>query len=354
MCVIISSFILYWPGNTITKAIISLAARLKPSLLPIIYAQPIIHRGDFGIYSYPAACAKRQLHSGIYINNLYDFRVDDKSYMADFWTWVNYTNDSLKFENVQEITNAKAADFSHYTMEKWGRWNWAAQKCRAQLIHQWDVSRFPFDKQVLQIVIEDSQYDTSALVYLADHANSKIDSGINSGEWSIEHFSMKQTIRTYQTTYGNPNLAGKSSYPGITAEITIKRNNSWVKLVKMLTGVYVAFLISCIVFFVSLENQDSRFGPCVGGIFAAIGNKYIVESIVPSSTSNTLMDNVHTLTFIFILLIIIIITISLKLYESGDPVKKQQFLRIDKCSFYILVVLYTLINAGMIVYAVVH
>jgi len=285
---------------------------------------------------------------GVYVNNIYDFKVDDKSFMADFWMWVNYTDDSLQFENTMEVTNGKSAEFSHYSLEKKGQWNWVAQKCRAQLIHEWDVTKFPFDKQVLEIVIEDARYDTSALVYRADTANSKINRLFNSTEWTVESFDLKETIKTYQTTYGSPVLSGKSSYPAIVARITIKRNNSWVKLVKMLTGVYVACLISLMVFFISSENQDSRFGLCVGGIFAAIGNKYIVESIVPSSTSNTLMDNVHTLTFVFILIIIVIITITLRLFESGDENKRQLSIKIDKIAFFSLAILYALINCFLV------
>jgi F0F1-type ATP synthase membrane subunit c/vacuolar-type H+-ATPase subunit K len=281
---------------------------------------------------------------GIYINSIYDFKIDDKSYMADFWMWINYTNDSLEFQNISEITNSKSAEFSHYTTEKKGAWNWAAQKCRAQLIHQWDVSAFPFDKQQLRIEIEDSQNDSSRIFYIADSINSKIDTSFNSTEWCIEKFSLKAGIKTYETTYGNPVLAGHSSYPRVVAEITIRRNNSWLKLVKLLTGAYVAFLISCIVFFVSNESQDSRFCLCVGGIFAAIGNKYIVESIVPSSTSNTLMDNVHTLTFIFILLITVVMIISLRLYQSGNEEMKQRSHKLDKRAFYCFGTLYILIN----------
>lgn len=285
---------------------------------------------------------------GLYINNLYDYRVDDKSFMADFWMWMNYRNDSLSFEGSIEITNSKTVDFGHYTREKDNAANWAAQKCRAQIIHQWDVSKFPFDKQVLEIIMEDSQYDTTVLQYKADTVNSKIDSAINSTEWSIEGFSLQSGARTYSTIYGNPRLTGSSAYPRVVAQITIKRNNSWNKLVKMLTGAYVAFLISCIVFFVSSENQDSRFGLCVGGLFAAIGNKYIVESIVPSSSGNTLMDNVHTLTFVFIFVIIILITVSLKLFESGDEKKVKRSLSIDKWAFSLLTSAFILANCILI------
>ncbi|MEO5684375.1 MAG: hypothetical protein ABIQ88_17170 [Chitinophagaceae bacterium] len=291
---------------------------------------------------------KDTCHIGIYINSIYDFKLDDKSYMADFWVWVNYKNDNLKFDNRLEITNGKSADFTHYSMEKKAGWNWATQKCKAELIHQWDVSKFPFDKQQLHIEIEDTESDSSRLIYLADGANSKIDSLFCLSEWHIEHFGLTHSVKTYQTTYGNPSLTGRSSYPRVVAEITISRNNSWTKLIKLLTGVYVAFLISCIVFFVSNESQDSRFCLCVGGIFAAIGNKYIVESVVPSSVSNTLMDNVHTLTFIFILLITVVMIISLRLYQSGDEQKKQRSHKIDRWSFYIFTLLYTILNVIMV------
>lgn len=266
--------------------------------------------------------------------------------------WLNYSNDSLTFEDGMEIPNSKSVEFSHFGIERKSGKTWASQKCKAQMRHQWDVSKFPFDKQQLRIEIEDSQYDTTRLVYRADKENSRIDTTFNSNEWFIESFTINADIRTYETTYGNPELSGTSSYPRIVAEIIIRRNNSWLMLGKMLTGAYAAFLISCLVFFVSSENQDSRFGLCVGGLFAAIGNKYIVESVVPSSTTNTLMDNVHNLTFMFILLIVGIIIISLTLFESEDPYKKVKSLLLDKIAFFSIVALYGIINTMLIYNAV--
>ncbi len=268
--------------------------------------------------------------------------------MADFWLWMNYKNDSLNFNDAIEMPDSKSADFSHYSIEKKGDINWATQKCKAQIMHQWDVSKFPFDEQRLVIQMEDAKYDASQVIYIADTANSKVDCSFNSKEWSIKSFKIIAGERTYKTTYGNPELAGSSSYPRVTAELVIQRNNSWLMLAKMLTGAYVAFLISCLVFFVSSENQDSRFGLCVGGLFAAIGNKYIVETVIPSSTTNTLMDNVHNLTFTFILLIVGIIIYSLNLFESGDEEKKKRSLKIDKRAFFSVITIYILINAFLI------
>ncbi|MBC7872923.1 MAG: hypothetical protein H7Y01_02945 [Ferruginibacter sp.] len=285
---------------------------------------------------------------GLYLNAVYDFDIEHKSFMADFWLWMNYKNDSLKFDDALELPNSKNAEFSHYSLEKKGGINWATQKCKAQVMHQWDVSKFPFDKQRLTIELEDARYDASELIYIADTANSKVDCSFNSREWSIVSFNVKEDKRTYKTTYGNPELNGSSTYPRVVAELVIRRNNSWMMLTKMLTGAYVAFLISCLVFFVSSNNQDSRFGLCVGGLFAAIGNKYIVETVIPGSTSNTLMDDVHNLTFTFILIIVGIIIYTLHLYESGDEVKRRKSLKLDRWAFITVITVFMLINAFLI------
>lgn len=317
---------------------------MKPRLYLVLFISVLLATGAH-------AQQKDTARIGLYINSLYDFKLEDKSFMADFWMWVNHKVDSNNFENVIELPNSKSAEFTHFAKEKKGNGEWVTQKCKAEVMHHWDVSCFPFDKQILRIEIEDSEFDTSRMVYVADTINSKIDSSFNSKEWEIERFSLKEDVKTYHTTYGNPELSGKSSYPRIVAQIEIKRNNSWVMLAKMLTGAYVAFFISCLVFFVSSENQDSRFGLCVGGLFAAIGNKYIVESVVPTSTTNTLMDNAHNLTFTFILIIVLVIVVSLHLFESGDDNKKALSKRIDKFAFFSIVTAYTLINAWLVFHA---
>jgi hypothetical protein len=271
--------------------------------------------------------------------------------MADFWMWIIYKNDSLNFEDNMEVRNSKSVEFTNYSFEEQGAVNWVTQKSKTQVMHKWDVSRFPFDEQHMQIEIEDAEHDTSSVVYAIDKINSKLDQSAINTEWYVAGFNIKDTIQTYATTYGNPKLSGTSSYPKVTAEVVLRRSCSWILLGKMLTGAYVAFLISCLVFFLSSEYQDSRFGLCVGGLFAAIGNKYIVESMVPTSTTNTLMDNVHNLTFTFILLVVLLTMITLNLYHSGEEKKIILSKKIDRVAFFSIIGVYAAVNVILILNA---
>jgi hypothetical protein len=277
---------------------------------------------------------------GVYITSIYDLNLSENSINADFWLWFNYENDSLKPLETVEIANAKEFSFSSGSTEKKGNIVWATQKVKSVLKKQWDVTNFPFDKEKIYIEIEDAVKDTSALRYLADTLNSRLDEDIYIEGWSINKFTVKPDSKTYNTTYGDPQLHAKSTYPRITVTLEMQRKGMGL-FYKLFTGVYVAFLIAVLVFFIDPVDVDPRFGLSVGGLFAAVGNKYIVDSILPETTAFTLVDKVHSLTFAFILLSIVLSVISLAYYKGGYEKISR---RIDRSSFFILSAIYLIIN----------
>lgn len=124
---------------------------------------------------------------------------------------MNYSNSKLDFKDNQNITNAKTTEFTHYSVENSKTHSWAAQKCKAEIMQQWDVTNYPFDKQKLRIEIEDAENDSTQMIYIVDSINSKLDPCFASEEWDIVKFTVKDQLRTYATNYGNPLLKGTST-----------------------------------------------------------------------------------------------------------------------------------------------
>src|SRR5688572_12618818 len=197
---------------------------------------------------------------GMFIFSLYDFDLANKSFSTVVYIWVNHTVDSLTFENSLEITNAKSTEYSMYFDEVEEGIKWVSVKCRAVIISEWDISDFPFDKQVLTIQVEEGDKDTSDLVYIADAANSKIHEDLKLKDWDIVNFQMKDGVSLYKTSYGDPGLSDQSGYAMVKAEITLKRIHVWTIFFKLFTGVFVGFLIALFVFFIKPVNVDPRFG----------------------------------------------------------------------------------------------
>jgi hypothetical protein len=109
----------------------------------------------------------------------------------------------------------------------------------------------------------------------------------------------------------------------------------------MFVGMYVAFLIAYVCFYIHADNIDSRFGLSVGSLFAAIGNKYIIDSSLPESNSLTLVDILHGLTLFFIFLVVTASAWSLHLVKK-DKLKEAN--RFDMIAAQALLILYLALN----------
>lgn len=277
---------------------------------------------------------------GIFVLSLYNLDLSDKSFTTDFWIWLNHDIDSISFENSIEIPNAKETSFSMFLNEEKGNGYWVTEKCHAIVKADWDISDFPFDKQILRIEIEEADKDITDLVYVADKQNSKIDEELKLRDWIITDFQVTDTMRVYNTSYGDPELNESSAYGQIRADITLKRIHVWTIFFKLFTGVFVGFLIALFVFFIKPINVDPRFGLCVGGLFAAVGNKYVVESTVSSVSSNTLIDTIHNLTFVSILLVIFVSIVSLYIFERGGEKNMRRSKLLDTWSFILILIFY--------------
>ncbi len=281
---------------------------------------------------------------GAYVNDIFDVNLSENRFSAQFWVWFNYKNKELTPLETLEIPNAKELEISNpFTEEKNGI-QWTGKRINAVLKKEWDISRFPFDVQKMTIELEESNLDIKSMVFVADVDNTKLDPKLSLSNWKIERFEMISGSKQYNTTYGDPELTQGSAYAHAELNIYIKRNALGL-FFSLFTGMYVAFFISWLVFFIEPQYVDPRFGLSVGGLFASVGNKYIVDSILPQSTTFTLVDKLHILTFSFLLLCIVMSVISLRLWHKGKPQESAQF---DRWAWKIILFLYSAANLGLI------
>ena len=296
---------------------------------------------------YFSQAQKKQIDTckaGVYLKALYDFNSSEFSYDLDLWMWFEYKNDSINPLKTIEIANAKNYEYSNPSIEKRNNINWACQNCKAKINQNWDLSYYPFDKQKLEIIIEESQLDKTKMLLIQDNSEFKYSKDINIKGWQVDSSIVKHGFSDYNSDFGDPTLSGKSSYSKIYYTLYLSRD-SWALFFKLFTGVYVAFCVAFLVFFIKPNYVDPRFGLSIGGLFAAVGNKYVVDSNMPESISFTLVDKIHDITFVFILLTILFSIISLKLHDSGNLLRQKKF---DRNSAIALFSIYFIINFVML------
>ncbi len=300
-------------------------------------------------FSSPAQGVKPDtVRVGIYITSIHDIDFKQKEYTVTFWLWLKYKNKEFDFLNNLEVPQAKTVNRSFSTVDSSGGRIYMQMKLQCVMKDSWRINNFPFDRQKLRLAIENSQYDSRYLVFVADTIGQHFDPRFTLSGWIIDSCIISSGIRPYETAFGDESLAKPhTEYSAFRVRLDIKRNASGL-FWKMFLGMYIAFLISYICFYIHAEAIDSRFALSVGSLFAVIGNKYIIDSALPESSSFTLVDLLHGITLFFICAVVAANAWSLKLFKNGNAAKAYRF---DIITAQVLLLLYVILNVWLILQA---
>ena len=282
---------------------------------------------------------------GIYITSIHDIDFKQKEFAVNLWLWLKYKNKAFDFDQNLEVPSAKSVNRSFMTVDTTGGQVYMQMKLLCVMKDSWRIENFPFDNQRLRFSIENSQFDSRSLVFVPDTIGNHFDPRFTLSGWIIDSCIVSAGIRKYETAFGDESLATPhTEYSAFRTRIVIKRSAAGL-FWKMFLGMYIAFLIAYVCFFIHADIIDARFGLSVGSLFAVVGNKYIIDSSLPESTSFTLVDTLHGLTLFCILAVITGNVISLKLVKKGKHKKADKF---DMYFAQILLGIYILLNVFFI------
>lgn len=282
---------------------------------------------------------------GIYITSIHDIDFKQKEYTITFWLWLKYKNHQFDFINNLEVPQAKSVDKSFSTIDSSGEFVYMQMKLQCVMKDSWRIENFPFDRQTLRLSIENSQFDSSSLIFVPDTVGQRYDKRFTLRGWSIDSCVISSNIKTYETGFGDESLSKpQTKYSAFRTRLVITREAGGL-FWKMFLGMYIAFFIAYICFYIHADSMDSRFGLSVGSLFAVIGNKYIIDSSLPESASFTLVDTLHGITLFFIMAIIAANAYSLRLIKKDRIGKAVKF--DNRIAIFVLTV-YLLLNAFFI------
>ena len=282
---------------------------------------------------------------GIFITSIHDIDFKQKEYSVNFWIWLKYKNKDFDFYNNLEVPQAKTVTKSFVTIDSSNDRIFMQMKLQCVMKDSWRIGNFPFDRQSLRIAFENSQFDSRSMVFVADTVGQHYDSRFTLRGWSIDSCLLSTGIKMYETGFGDEELAKPhTEYSSFRIRLVVSREASGL-FWKMFLGMYIAFLISYVCFYIHADGMDSRFGLTVGALFAVIGNKYIIDSALPESSSFTLVDLLHGVTLFFIFTTIAANAYSLNLIKKNKAARAYKF---DIVASQVVLILYIILNVWFI------
>ena len=154
-----------------------------------------------------------------------------------------------------------------------------------QIYHNWDLKNYPFDKQIINI--EFSAFQDTSIVRIRsskDFKNSVYENLPNLTQgFKIDDIVFKEIFRKSRDTLYLDQVIDKKFdrreeiYSVGRFEIIISRSG-FSLFIKLFLGAILALILSVSVFYIPKGEFDAKSQISVGAIFAAVGNKYFVDS----------------------------------------------------------------------------
>jgi hypothetical protein len=255
------------------------------------------------------------------IVRLSDINFPDQQYAIDFLLYIDYPDSTtgipfIDYEHLIRIRNTKRKpDISFYYLgqDTVHHEKNLALEVNALMDKSWNVTGYPFDDQTIGVDIYLSDYDSSQLLFHTDKAPILFQDPDNfENGWSPDTMYWSKSIRF------NKFDKKAKSHSVFSFQVPVYRTHPGFIFWKLFAGMYIAFFVSFVALFINIEHVEPRFGLPVGGLFATIANKYIIEGLLPLTPKLSLVDWLHDITIFSIFLIISFSAVALRLYDMEE------------------------------------
>ena len=291
------------------------------------------------VLSTPAIAAVEKpgtIRIGTFVVNVAELDSSRGTFSADFWIWsISNPSDAFNLQSELEINyldskeRFNASDYFKKTLPTGDTYQ--SEKIQGTFLHDYDLTSFPFDRQHLQIEIEDNSRDVNQIKY-SDDNTSGIDSHIAIDGWKIEKTSSVSEPHKYATNFGDPTAPSNDAYSRVRITVDASRNTPLI-LVKMTLGLIIAVMLAIFSCFMPTTHAEIFSGRMLlvgSSLFAIVLNQQFVDDRIGEHTGLTLIDRLHMLGMVTVLAYMILAIASRLFHENKTNINLK---RLDQSAF---------------------
>jgi hypothetical protein len=257
----------------------------------------------------PLAAQPQQVKTGVYLMNLYSLNMDEHSFYADFYVWFKWKGDidptEIEFVNAIEKWSMDQATFdgdsTPVTLKDGSKYK--IYRIEGRFFHSFLLNKFPLDRHILDIQIENPEYPADSLVYVADDDGAEIRKTLKLVGWETDYCQLATTVHDYGSDFGNPE-ENAQRYSNITYAVALSRPFSYF-LLKMLLPLLVVMLVSFGALLLHPTHIDTRSSLPIGGLLTAVFLQQSYSDALPDTGYMVLMDKIYLISYVLISLVLL-------------------------------------------------
>ncbi len=271
--------------------------------------------------SSPASMPVR-VEVGMYVIDIAHLDLKESEFYADFYLWfkapvtASWTPVNIEFMNGRIES---ATPFTHQIIGSHNLWN---QRVKGRFRGHFRLQSYPFDKQTLPIIIEDSESPVNEIVFVVDpDAAPKIDEWVDPEvhvpDWKMQTTLLKIDKHLYKAEFGQK-TGNPVEYSRFTIKFQLKRL-FLPHVIKFILPLIIIAGMAYMVFFINASEFETQCGICVTALLSAVALHIAQADALPAVGYLVMSDKV------FILFYVVIFSALVQTVVNNNFAKKRRF-----------------------------
>ena len=259
---------------------------------------------------------------GALLNDIQQLELQTHSYSVDMYFWFKWRDPKLNPPRSYEFLNAyelwghittyetaepeRLPDGSYYQVLR------VQGKFNAKL----PLQEYPFDTQHLLVEIEDSDYDSTGLVYKPDRRPIALSDSITIPGWDIDEPTLRVVENQYNTDFGDPS-AVNPIYSRVVIDLPVTRPKGTYAL-KLLLPMLLVALTAALALSVHPQFVEGRIGIAITALLTLVALQLTSNQSLPEVNYLLLLDKLYILSYAFVVLTVAVIVRNSWVDATGD------------------------------------
>ncbi len=246
---------------------------------------------------------------GAFINDVQELDFRTHSYAVDLYIWFRWRNAELDPSKSMEFMNRYAPadherDAGYEEPQKMPDGSlYAIVRNQGRFSTKLILERYPFDRQELKVVIEDSTGGITNQVFVADSVRVAINEAVSVPGFRLGIPRLEINANSYPTNFGDLTVGEAESYSRATIVIPIERP-LFALSVKTFLPILLILACASLVLFIRPHFVDARVGLSITALLTLVALQLAGGSSLPEIDYLTLVDKVFLASYAFIMLVL--------------------------------------------------
>jgi len=307
-----------------------------------------LHRGAMTYLASRGAIARPiKVYASTFLHDVWNFDVKTGTYDVDFEIWfkwrgrIDAENEGFDFEVMNGVINSVEPASS----EKSATLTCVNYRVRATLRDNFPLQNYPFDRQVVRIVVEHRGLKSQDLQFLPDHEfgdnarnlrQQAIEPALTIEDWVISDVRQGSYEHRYPSDFGSIARAGEGvTYSRYTFEVELRRI-VLPYVIKFSVPLVIIVLMAFVCFFIHPSQFDAKVVIAITALLSSVAFHVSQADHLPEVGYLVAADKFFMISYCVIFLSLVEITLENKFIHDEREDRAFRLMRLSQIVFPIL------------------